>query len=79
MEETVIGIKQLHKDLSKVTRAAEKGRTFIVMKHAKAVFRIEPIQKQSKKKYTFKDLMSIRFDSDDKDLSKKIDHYVYGI
>jgi hypothetical protein len=34
--------------------------------------------KKKKKKYTFKDLLSIRF-SGDKDLSENIDKIVYGL
>lgn len=78
-EEVAIGIKQLHKDLKRVTQSAANGKTFIIMNHTKPLCRIGPIPKQKKKKYTLNDLLSIRFDNDDKDLSKKIDHYVYGV
>ena len=78
-EPTMIGIKQLHADLSKVAQAVERGNSYIVMRHAKPLFRIEPIGRYGNKKYTLKDLMNIRFDSPDKNLSKKIDHYVYGV
>lgn len=74
----LIGIKQLHKDLPKVAEAVRRGKSFIVMKHAKPLFRIEPIQRQGKKKYTFEDMLKIRFRAE-KNLSKKIDHYVYGV
>ncbi len=78
MEETAIGIKQLHKDLKRVTQSAAKGKTFIVMNHTKPLCRIGPIQKLQNKKYTFADMLKIQFKAE-KDLSKKIDHYVYGV
>lgn len=78
METTTIGIKQLHTKLKTITRAAVLGRSFIVLKNARPVFRIEPVVKQTKKAYTLADIMKIRFRGREKNLSKKIDHIVYG-
>jgi hypothetical protein len=44
----------------------------------KQVHPVEPIV-AGKKKYTLEDLMSIRFRSGDKNLSKNIDKILYGI
>lgn len=80
METTTIGIKQLHTKLKAITRAAILGKSFVVMKNARPVFRIEPITKPSaRKKYTFADLQKIQFKSNDPDLSKKVDEIAYGI
>lgn len=79
MEPIVIGIKQLHKELTKVTRATQKGKSFLVMKHAKPVFRIEPANAPQAKRYRLADLLALQFHGDDKNLSKNIDKIVYGV
>ena len=76
---TQIGIKQFHKDLSKITRAVMRGHSFLILKHATPVFNVTPASPPAPKKYTLQDLFSIRFKSGDKNLSKKIDKIVYGI
>lgn len=80
MEPTIIGIKQLHKELTKVAHAAQRGKSFLVVRHAKPVFRIEPAMPAGKrKKYQLSDLLALRFHSGDKNLSQKVDEIVYGI
>ena len=81
MNPTVIGIKQLHKELTRVSNAAQKGKSFIVMKHAKPVFRIEPVREQNNKPYTLEDLKKIQFTlpKRDRNLSKRVDQIVYGL
>ena len=79
MEPTIIGIKQLHKDLTKVAMAAQKGKSFIVVKYAKPVFRIEPVRTVRAANYTLDDFKKIRFSSAYPNLSKHIDRYVYGV
>ncbi len=76
---TIIGIKKLHQDLTKISLAASRGESFIVVKHAKPVFRIEPAYASLKKKYTLQDFKKIRFKSKDRNLSKKVDRIVYGV
>ena len=71
-----IGIKELHNNLRGITKAAENGQSFTVMKNAKPVFRIEPI-KNLAKKYTLKDFKKLQFRGD-KNLSRDIDLIVYG-
>ena len=80
MEPTIIGIKQLHKQLSKIAEATQRGKSFVVIKHAKPIFRIEPFS-NPKINYTLSDLADIQFSDpkDDKNLSKHIDHFVYGV
>ena len=73
MKTKVIGIKQLHKDLPKITKAVLKGDSFIVIKHVTPVFRIEPIAKKGQKQFTIEDLQDLQYYQGDKELSKKID------
>lgn len=78
METQIIGIKQLHKDLSKISKQANKGQSFIVVKNSKPMFRLEPLKSLCKPRYTFKDLEKIKFKSKDRNLSKNIDKILYG-
>jgi len=77
MEPQIIGIKQLHKELKKISMKAQAGQSYIVVKNSRPVFRVEPFGKL-RPKYTIKDLEKIRFKSDDKNLSKHIDKILYG-
>jgi len=79
METQIIGIKQLHKDLSRIAEKIRKGQSYIVVKNSKPVFRLEPMEEVFEPKYTFKDLEKIKFKSKDRNLSKKIDKIVYGV
>jgi len=78
MDPQIIGIKQLHKDLKKISMKAQQGQSYIVVKNSKPVFRIEPMEALAKPRYTIKDFEKIRFKSDDKNLSKHIDKILYG-
>lgn len=51
METNIIGIRELHKRLKEVSKDALSGRSFIVVKNTRPVFRIEPY-KEKKKKYS---------------------------
>lgn len=79
METQIIGVKQLHKELKKISAKALRGHSFIVVRNSKPVFRIEPINQKSlkKKKYTMDDLWKIRFKNRDKNLSRNIDKILY--
>ncbi len=79
MNQKMIGVKHLQTRFSEVTRAVQKGESFIVMKHTQPLFRIEPVTKKEQPRYTINDLMSIKFKSRDKNLSKKIDTYLYNV
>ena len=74
----IIGIKELQGNLKRVADAAQRGETFTVVRDSKPVFRIEPITGDKKGKYTLKDLLSIRFNSGEKNLSKRVDEILYG-
>ncbi|MBI4599764.1 hypothetical protein HY732_02475 [Candidatus Uhrbacteria bacterium] len=79
MEPALIGVKHLQTRFKDVTRAAQKGQSFLVMKHTTPLFRIEPVTKKKEARYTLDDLMTIRFTSRDRNLSKKIDDYLYNV
>ena len=74
---TIIGIKELQGNLKRVADAAQRGEMFTVVRDSKPVFRIEPIAANKTGKYTLKDLLSIRFNSKEKDLSTRVDEIVY--
>lgn len=79
MEPKIIGVKQLYRELPKIARAAKRGQSFLVVKHATPLFRIEPILPARPKKYTLKDFEKIQFRGGDPDLSKNIDKILYGV
>lgn len=79
MEIQIIGVKQLHKDIKRICEATKKGESFLIVRNSKPVFKIEPVRKFSKKKYTINDLWKIRFKSKDKNLSKNIDKILYKL
>lgn len=72
-------MRELLRNAKGVTKASKRGVSFLVMTNTTPAFRIEPAEEVNTKKYTLKDLMSIRFRSGDKNLSKKVDKIVYGI
>ena len=78
-EPKIIGMRELLRNSKSVTKASKLGVSFLVMTNATPAFRIEPAEEVKKKKYTKKDLFSIRFRSGDKNLSKNIDKILYGI
>ena len=43
MADSIIGIKELHRNLKRVADAAVKGKSFTVVRDSKPVFKIEPI------------------------------------
>jgi len=77
MERQLIGIKELHKQLSQIIIAVSNGQSFLVVKNSKPAFRIEPPNVEARKKYNLSDLKKIQFKSRDKNLSKKIDNILY--
>lgn len=76
MNPEIIGIKKLHTNLKKITQESLKGKSFIVFKNTKPVFRIEPVE-EKKRTYGLNDFKNIQFSCADKNLSKKIDKYLY--
>ena len=78
LKEKTISIREVHRNLSDITRDVLFGRPFIVTKNGQPVFRIEPIE-QAKPKNLREDFKHIQFSSGDPDLSQKVDEIVYGI
>lgn len=74
----IIGIKELHHNLAKIAKEAKRGTSFVVLKHTTQMFRIEPPTTQEKK-YTWADLEKLQVNTGQKNLSRDIDHIVYGI
>lgn len=75
----MIGIKELHGKLGTIAAATRRGKSFLVMRHAEPVFRIEPIQSPNQKTYTLEDIKKISFHGQDEKLSKKVDEIVYHL
>ncbi len=78
MNTTIIGIRELHKRLKHISEAARKGKSFLVFKNSKPVFRIEPIHEDRPKKYTRNDLKNLQVSGGSTTLSKEIDTILYG-
>ena len=79
MTSKTIGIRELSRNLKKIAEAARRGRSFIVVKNTTPVFKIEPMnQIKTGKKYSPDDFRHAEF-SGPKDLSERIDEFVYGI
>ncbi len=77
MNTKIVGIKELHKKLKKISDATEKGQSFLVVRNSKPVFKIEPIDNKKEKKYSLKDFKKIQFEAKYKNLSKDIDSILY--
>lgn len=73
-----IGVRELHQDLTTIAKAVARGKSFVVVRHTKPLFQINPIKDEKNYKYTIDDLKKIRF-SGGKSLSKDIDKIVYGV
>ena len=78
MNKTIIGIKELHKHLKGISEAARRGRSFLVFKNSRPVFRIEPVHEDMPKKYTRKDLKNLQVSGGSRTLSREIDTILYG-
>ena len=74
----VIGVKQLHKDLKKITQQVQKGERFIVMKHAKPLFWLVPYKEEKEFPYVLKDLEQLQFVGKVGSKPWDIDQIVYG-
>ncbi len=79
MEAQIIGIKQLHKNLEQISEAVAKGKSFLIVRNSRPIFKIEPVEKFPKKKYTIDNLWKIRFRSKNRNLSKNIDKILYNL
>ena len=73
----IIGIKQFHKEMKKISELVADGQEFIVVKNSKPAFRIVPVD-PLKALFTLKDLSKLQFKTGQKNLSKEIDKILYG-
>ena len=85
MTDSIIGIKELHKNLKRVADAAQKGASYTVVRDSKPVFRIEPALPfvfrrtvRASKSGTYKDFLALAVKTGDRHLSRKVDEIVYG-
>lgn len=81
---TIIGIKQLHKNMGRIARRVGRGERVLVMKHANPLFVIAPYHagawlRPSGKRYSLSDLRTLQTKGGDKRISKRIDALVYGV
>ncbi len=79
MKPIVIGIRDLHRNIAAIAKATKRGRTFVVAKHAKPLFRIQPMEERHTHIFTLADLVSLQFKSRHKRLSQDVDRVTYGI
>ena len=56
----IIGIKQFHKDMKKISEMVAEGQEFVVVKNSKPAFRIVPVC-PLKDLFTPKDLSKLQF------------------
>lgn len=71
-----ISIREYLRNYNTYNDKVMKGECFVITKNNQDQIKLSPVD--TDKRYTMKDLLSIRF-SGDKDLSKNIDKIVYGI
>lgn len=76
--QNIIGVKELYKNMNKVAAKVKKGQSFLVMKHAEPLFRIEPAHVVHHGKFLLEKLQKIQFKSNDSNLSRNIDKILYG-
>lgn len=74
----IIGVKELYKNLHKVAAKTKKGQSFLVMKHMKPLFEINPVHTTTTGQRLLGALKKMQIKSGDPDLSKKVDEIVYG-
>ncbi|OGL66544.1 hypothetical protein A2856_02535 [Candidatus Uhrbacteria bacterium RIFCSPHIGHO2_01_FULL_63_20] len=74
-----INIRTFRETLPAVAEQIARGRSFLVMKHAKPLFRVEPVQRgESATTYTLADLSAARFKGG-KRASRLVDKDAYGV
>lgn len=78
MPPSVITVRELHRHMAGIAKRVKRGERFLVLKHAKPVFRIEPANEPVKnRRFVLKDIGAIRFKGN-KTLSRDIDRILYG-
>lgn len=79
MGTTVMSIRELHSNFSKVALLIAAGSTIIVEKYNQPFCKITPLEEKKVIKYSKKEAFErMQFQSGDKDLSQKIDEIVYA-
>lgn len=77
--ETTINIRELYREMPRITKAVAKGQHFTVLRNAKPVFAIHPLKVQKKKKYTLEDFKSLQFTGNpDPNVSMDVDKILYS-
>lgn len=78
MTTQTMNIRDLTRNMKKITSAVEGGASFTVLRNAKPVFRIEPIVDAKVVTFTLADLKRAQFKGP-KDMSTQIDKVAYGV
>ncbi len=73
-----IGMREFLRNTKKIKAAVARGEEFEVCDRTTPVFRIVPAVTTHGKKYTFDDLMKLKFHSGQNNLSQSVDDIVYG-
>lgn len=55
MSRKIISIKEVYKNLKEITKQAKNGQSFLVIKHSKPVFVIEPYEETQNQSEVNKD------------------------
>ncbi len=75
--ETIMSIKDLHKNLKNIPEIVNTKGNVLVVKNSKPAFKIVSIKTKRKKTYSLDDLKKMQFTSEDKNLSGNLDNYLY--
>ncbi|NIA09604.1 MAG: hypothetical protein GWP10_07720 [Nitrospiraceae bacterium] len=74
----IIGIKQLYTNLKNITKETSQGTSFLVVKNSKPTFKIVPLNNNhDNNQFTLDDLKDVQFEGGNKNMSQKIDKYLY--
>lgn len=83
---TIVGIKQLHKDMGRIARRVKRGERVLVMRHAEPLFILAPYTENEAPthrvhtpKYRLEDLQKLRAKGGSRTISKEIDKIVYDL
>lgn len=83
---TIIGIKQFHKDMSRIARRVKRGERVLVMKHAEPLFILAPYtddealtHRVHTPKYRLEDLQRLKAKGGNRTISRDIDKIVYDL
>jgi antitoxin (DNA-binding transcriptional repressor) of toxin-antitoxin stability system len=74
----MIGIRELHAQMARVSQSALEGQEFIVIRNSKPVFKIVPYKTAKSKAYSLKDVLNLKKKTGNPDLSKQMDALLYS-